>query len=266
MDKKKGLPEYGETVLCTTTRITPFAAWCTLDEYENEDGSPIEGMIHISQVAGKWIKDIRDFVKPNKQYMAKVIKIDYEKGHLNLSIKRVSKFDKKEKMEDYRRDKRSNGMVMQVAKIVGKGDVQKEIVDKLEKIHKDDSKKFDVFTAFEEVNENPEIVKEAGIKKDWAEALMGVVESNFRIKERTLKVKLKLESKAPDGVKTIKKVLSELEKIDGIEVTYISAPEYRVEMKTKEPKVAEKTMRDGVEKAIKELESAGGSGSYELVR
>ena len=49
MVKKKGLPKWSELVLCTTTRITPFAAWCTLDEYETEDGSPIEGMIHISK-------------------------------------------------------------------------------------------------------------------------------------------------------------------------------------------------------------------------
>jgi len=67
---KKGFPEFGELVLCTVTRVTTFAAWCKLEEYPN-----IEGMVHISEVVGKWIYDIREFVKEGKQYVAKVIKL-----------------------------------------------------------------------------------------------------------------------------------------------------------------------------------------------
>ncbi len=266
MAKKKGFPKWGELVLCTTTRITPFAAWCTLDEYETEDGSAVEGMIHISQVAGRWVKDIRIFVKPNKQYVAKVIRVDYQKGHLNLSLKRVSKFDKKEKMENYRRDKRSLGMLKQAAKRIGKteADVRKEVVSKLEEAF--DKRFDDLFSVLEEANENPSMFEEAGITKDWADTLNEIIKKNFRIKEKTLKVTLKISTAAPDGVKVIKKVLSNLEKSTGATVKYISAPKYRGELQSKNPKESEKKLREGLEKAIQAIKKSDGDGSYKLIK
>lgn len=276
MVKKGGLPKWGEHVLCTATRITPFAAWCTLDEYEAEDGSRIECMIHISEVAGKWVKDIRDFVKPNKRYIAKVIRIDYQKGHLNLSLRRVSKFDKKEAMEKYRRTKRAAGMLMRAMKRIGKteSDAHGEVVAKLEKIfyekrHEAEGKfaeKFDLFYAFEEANEDPSTLTEAGITKEWADALVEVIKKNFRVKERTLKAALNLTSIAPDGVKIIKKVLSNLEETTSMNVKYISAPKYRVDIKSKNPKEAEKKLKEGLEGAIKEIKALGGDGSYKLIK
>ena len=270
MVKKKGMPKWGEHVLCTITRVTPFAAWCVLDEYETKDGSRIECMIHISEVAGKWVKDIRDFVKPNKQYVAKVVRIDYQKGHLNLSLKRISKFDKKEAMENYRRAKRAVGILTQATKRVGKGenDAQEEVVSKLEKMfyEKESAEKFDLFSAFEEANENPDILAEAGITKEWADAIVEIIKKNFRVKERTLKAVLDLSSTAPDGVKTIKKVLSNLEKATGANVKYISAPRYSVDIKSKNPKEAENKLREGLEGAIKEIKAAGGDGNYKLVK
>lgn len=277
MVKKKGLPKWGERVLCTITRVTPFAAWCVLDEYELEDGSRIECMIHISEVAGKWVKDIRDFVKPNKQYVAKVVRIDYQKGHLNLSLKRVSKFDKKEAMEKYRRAKRAVGMLMRITKRVGKGesDAQEEVVAKLEKMFYEKrpetegertAEKFDLFYAFEEANEDPSTLAEAGITKEWADAIVEIIKKNFRVKERMLKAVLNLSSTAPDGVKTVKKVLSNLEKTASVNVKYISAPKYSVDIKSKNPKEAEKRLKEGLEGAINEIKAAGGDGSYKLVK
>lgn len=46
MVKRKGLPEWGEFVLATVERITPYAAWCRLEEYPG-----IEGMVHVSEVS-----------------------------------------------------------------------------------------------------------------------------------------------------------------------------------------------------------------------
>ncbi len=266
MVKKKGLPRWGELVLCTVNRITPFAAWCTLDEYEKEDGSAIEGMIHISEVAGKWVKDIRKFVKPNKQYVAKVVRIDYQKGHLNLSLKRVSKFDKREKMEKYRREKRASGMLTQIAKRVGRADAE---------VHKELEMKFkealgeqfvDMFTVFEQISEEPEILDKIEISKELKGAINDVIERNFRTKEKTIKAILKIMSAAPDGVKKIRHVLAELEKETGATVKYISAPKYQVEIKTKNPKEAEKKLESGLQAALEKIKQADGEGSYEFIR
>src|SRR3989344_5187072 len=97
---KRGYPNIGELVLCTSRRISQFAAWCSLDEYEN-----LEGMIHISEAAGKWVHDIKKFIKPNKQYVAKVVKVDPSANVLNLSLKRVSKSEERSKWNEFRKHK-----------------------------------------------------------------------------------------------------------------------------------------------------------------
>ncbi|MBS3054994.1 MAG: S1 RNA-binding domain-containing protein [Candidatus Aenigmarchaeota archaeon] len=115
MVKRKEMPDWGEFVLCTVERITPYAAWCRMDEYPG-----IEGMIHVSEVSGKWVHDIREFVKPNKQYVAKVVKIDYQKNAVNLSLKRVTKFDEREKTNAFRRNQRAEKMLEMAGREMGK--------------------------------------------------------------------------------------------------------------------------------------------------
>jgi translation initiation factor 2 subunit 1 len=219
-------------------------------------------MIHISEVAGKWVKDIRKFVKPNKQYVAKVVRIDYQKGHLNLSLKRVTKFDKKEKAERFRRERRAIGIMNQIAKRVGKK--EDEVYNDLES--KISGEFEDVFALFEEINEDMTILENSSIGNKMKDAIKEVVENNFRVKEKTIKASLEMSTTAPDGTKKLKKILGELEKSTGLQVKYISAPKYQVELQTKEPKEAEKNLRAGIEEAIKKIKKADGTGSYELIK
>ncbi|MCX6820415.1 MAG: S1 RNA-binding domain-containing protein [Candidatus Aenigmarchaeota archaeon] len=264
MAKKNGIPRWNELVLCTVTRVTPFAAWCNLDEWETPEGKPVEGMIHISEVAGKWVKDIRKFVKPDKQYIARVVRIDREKGFINLSIKRVSKFDQREKTETDRKNKRITGMLMQIAKRVSKDKVEKDaedaIIPKLAALDRFD----DAYEALEETADEPAIADEAGIEQPWKDAMMEVLRRNFQEKEVELKVTLELSSQQPDGIKQIVKALVDFEKASGATVKYISAPKYMADIRTKTPKDGKKKLEEAAAFTVKEMEKAGGSGSYEL--
>ncbi len=256
----KRYPRKWESVFCTVTRITPFAAWCTLDEYSNEHDK-VEGMIHVSQVAGKWVKDIRKFVKMNKQYVAKVMRVDPSKGHVNLSLKRVSKFDKRQKIENYRKGMRAQNIIEQVAKRLGKsmGEAQ-EVVLKLEEQFGN------IFAAFEEEAENPGTLAEAGVPEDWTDALKELIAKAFEKKEIAIKAIVELSSLAPDGVEKVKQVLGKIEKGTGVKPKYISAPKYRVELMTKDPKAVEKKLRTVLEDAVKRIEKLQGTGSYEIVK
>jgi translation initiation factor 2 subunit 1 len=263
MARKVGLPKWGELVKCTVTRITPFAAWCRLDEYETESGNPIEGMIHISEVAGKWVKDIRKFVKPDKQYVAKVTRIDYVKGYINLSLKRVTKYDKKEKMEDSRQEKKVEGIMLQLSNMLGKDpkDVQKEIFDRLAEANEGD-----VYAGFEEASKNPQTLTEAGVPKEYGDALLKILENSFKEKDIIIKANLKMSSLAGDGVVKIRQMIKGFEGKSGATVKYISAPSYLVELRTKDPKEAEKKLRDELEELLKETRKNEGEGSYELLK
>ncbi|MGC8812481.1 MAG: translation initiation factor IF-2 subunit alpha [Candidatus Aenigmatarchaeota archaeon] len=256
MPRRKGLPEWGELVLCTVQKISPYAAWCKLDEYPE-----IEGMIHVSEVSGKWVHDIREFVKVNKQYVAKVVKIDYQKNFVNLSLKRVSEKEKKEKMNSYRKEQRAEKILEQVAKDFGKNldQAYEEVGFLLQE-------KFgELFVAFEEARKSPEILVKKGVPEKWANALIEAVEKSFKEKEVVIKAELELKSFAGDGIKRIKEILLGLEK-NGIKVKYISAPRYRVEIEGKNPKMLEKKLVENLENLMKEIKKAEGEGSYRLIK
>jgi len=259
--ERERYPGTWEVVFCTVTRITPFAAWCTLDEYSDKDNK-VEGMIHVSEVAGRWVKDIRNFVKMNRQYVAKVIRVDPSKGHINLSLKRVSKFDKREKIENYRKGMRIENMLLQAANKLGKtlDDAEREVADKL-------YERFDdLYTALEAEAENPGVLAEAGVGEEWVEALRSHISKAFEKKELVIKADIELSSTAPDGVERVKDVLKDIEKDVGAKPRYISAPRYRVEIGTKDPKTAEKNLRAALDDAVKKIEQSDGSGKYEIVK
>ncbi len=256
MIKRKGLPTFGELVLCTVSKISPYAAWCTLDEYEN-----LEGMIHISEVAGKWVHDIREFVKQNKQYVTKVVRIDEEKGIINLSIKKVSKNEEKNKLNSFRKEQRAEKILEQSAQILGKN-----LQQAYEEVGYLLQEKFgELFVAVEEIKKDKKVLDKLNIPKKWTDVLVEIIEKTIKEKEIVLKAELELKSYSGSGINDIKKLLSDLQN-SGANVRYISAPKYRIELKTKDPKHDEKKLRENLESALKTIKQLHGEGSYKFVK
>ena len=84
MDMIKGITgdiEIGSVFEGTITRIMNFGAFCEIFPGK-------EGLIHVSELSGKFIKNPEDAVKIGDKVKVKLIKID-EMGRLNLSIKQA---------------------------------------------------------------------------------------------------------------------------------------------------------------------------------
>ena len=147
MVKRKGFPKIGEIVIVSIARITPYSAMCKLEEYPGK-----EGMIHVSQVSGKWVRDIKKFIKMNKTYVVKVLRVDERKGHIALSLKRVPKIDRTRKMLAYKREQKAEKILEKIAK------KQKMTLDKVyEKVGFQLQEEFgEIFKAFESASKSPE--------------------------------------------------------------------------------------------------------------
>lgn len=240
--------------MCTVDRISPFAAWCKLDEYE------VDGMIHVSEVSGKWVHDIREYVKPKKQYVAKVVQVDYQKNVVNLSLKRVSRQDEKEKLNSFRRSQRAEKMLELAAKELGK-----TLEQAYEEVGFLLQEKFgELYVAFEEARESKENLLKKGVSKQWTDVIYDIVEKNFHEKETVIKVELELKSYDPDGLKKIKDILSGIKQKTGAEIKYISAPKYRIEVIGKDPKTMEKKLVQELEKVVHSMKN--GEANYKLVK
>ena len=73
--------EVGNTVEGTVTGITNFGAFVELPTGDT-------GLIHISEVANTYVKDISNYLKKDEKVKVKVINIDNE-GKIGLSIKQL---------------------------------------------------------------------------------------------------------------------------------------------------------------------------------
>lgn len=72
----------GDVVEGIVTGIQPYGAFVYLD-------SNHKGLIHISEISERYVKDVSYFVKMNERVCVKILDVDDEGEHLKLSLKAV---------------------------------------------------------------------------------------------------------------------------------------------------------------------------------
>ncbi len=243
MVKKIGMPEVGDNVIVTVKNITPNSAFCSLDEYQNK-----EGMIHVSEIAGKC-----------KQYVAKVISVDEEKQFVFLSLKRLSKRDKEKKMQEFKKEQKAEKILEIVAKRKGVSlsKAYEEFGYKLQEIYGD------MYVGFEQLLKQRDRLIQKGILKEWIDLTIEVIQENTQKKEVKIKGEIKLKFYGPDGLRRIKEVLGELNNKYKLDIKYISAPRYSVEIKTDNPKLAQKELTNKVMDVLSKVKD--GEAEFEII-
>ncbi|CAB1130103.1 putative RNA degradation protein; polyribonucleotide nucleotidyltransferase or phosphorylase [Candidatus Hydrogenisulfobacillus filiaventi] len=71
----------GKIVEGTVTGIAPFGAFVALPNGKT-------GLVHISEIADVYVRDIKDFVKENDRVKVKILSMD-ENGKIGLSIRQA---------------------------------------------------------------------------------------------------------------------------------------------------------------------------------
>lgn len=247
----KRFPQKFEILLGEVVSITPYSASVKLEDYD------LTGMIHISEIASGWVKDIRKHVKEGQTVVVKVMFVDKEKEHVGLSIKRVNEKQKHDKIKEKKQEQKAEKMFDMVAKELKAKKKEKEEIR--EKIKEEFGS---LYVAFEKVMKNASILTSRGIPENWIENIKEIAERNTTKKEYEFKAKLFVKSHESNGLEIVKKILKEAEK--HFDVTYISAPEYLIKMKTNDPKKGEQEFTEKLDK-IKEFgNSLDAEVTYEI--
>lgn len=92
--------EVGNILDGVVTGITKFGAFIDLGEKKS-------GLVHISEVANDYVKDINEFLKVQDQVKVKVLSID-EKGKISLSIKQAQQKPVKVEVKKAEAPRRNN--------------------------------------------------------------------------------------------------------------------------------------------------------------
>jgi len=238
--KKKGYPEDSEIVICTVAKVLYHAVVVTLDEYDKQ------GLIHISEVSPGRIRNIRDFVNEGKKCICKVLNTNPEKGHIDLSLRRVNEGQKIQKNNEIKQEQKAEKIVESLAQGLKKPveQVYNELTEVLLKHYEL------LYYCFEDVVESQLDLQNLGLKQELAEPLTKLIKEKIKPKEVNIAGELSLKSYAENGIDIIRAALMEAEKVDkSVDIKYVGAGKYSLRVTAKEYKSAEDIMKKAVEKA-----------------
>jgi translation initiation factor 2 subunit 1 len=257
VEGKPEWPEVGDLVIATIETVTDYGAYAKLDEYSKR------GLLHVSEISSSWIRNIRDFVREGQKTVLKVLRIDTEKGHIDLSLRRVTKRERIEKVLSWKKERKAEALLRGVAEKVHLSyqEVYSQAGAAMEK-------EYGLYEGFEKaVIEGPEVLTKIGIPEDLAKASAEVAAERIHVKMVKVKGILEIRCLKPNGVKLIKEAFlsaKKAEKTRDADVRFyvVAAPKYSVEALAENYKRAEEVLQKVSQSVITNITKAGGQGSF----
>jgi translation initiation factor 2 subunit 1 len=256
-ERKPEWPEAGDLVIATVETVTDYGAYAKLDEYNKR------GLLHVSEISSSWIRNIRDFVREGQKVVLKVLRVDFEKGHIDLFLRRVTKRERIEKVLSWKKERKAEALLRGVAEKLSLPTEDETL--KKAAIAIDD--KFGLYEGFEKaVKEGPEILTKLGVPENIATVFAEVAQERIHVKMVKVKGILEIHCMKPNGVKLIKEAFSKVkaEKIKGAEVRFyvIAAPKYSIEALAENYKKAEEVLQKAADNVITNITKVGGQGTF----
>jgi len=238
--KKTGLPQEDELVLCTVTAVQYSSVFCSLDEYGKT------GMIHISEVAPGRIRNIREYVKEGKKIVCKILRINQEKGHIDLSLRRVSEMQRRQKLNQIKQEQLAEKIIEHAAKQhLKKSD---DIIAALTKALVPDYG--GLFPAFEQAAED-KLDLSKYVEKKLAADILEAIKQRIKPQEVTVDGDITLLTYAPNGLDLVKEALHKAKNTKGKPIIrYKGAGTYHISLIAEDYKTGEKMLKEAVDAVL----------------
>src|SRR5438445_1580643 len=202
------LPEVGEIVVDTVTKIMDQGAYVTLDEYNN-----VQGFLHISEIATGWIRHVEKFLKVGEKKVLLVKRVNTVRSEIDLSLKQISSDQKKKKLLELKRKEKEKVLI---DSLKTKTELSQTEVEKIEEVL---TNKFgSVYDAFSEI-----VSKGIGILDGLnlsTKVLKTIEEISSKIQVPHVEIRgiLEVTSTKSNGVEIIKKTLLDVYVYKGVNV------------------------------------------------
>ncbi|XP_044263677.1 eukaryotic translation initiation factor 2 subunit 1 [Tribolium madens] len=254
-------PEVEDVVMVNVRAIAEMGAYVHLLEYKN-----IEGMILLSELSRRRIRSINKLIRVGKTEPVVVIRVDKDKGYIDLSKRRVSAEDVEKCTERFAKAKAVNSILRHVAELLKyESDEQlEELYQKTawyfeEKYKKNKASAYDFF---KQAVADPSILAECELDDRTKEVLL----SNIKRKLTSQAVKIRADIECAcygyegiDAVKTaLKSGLSLSTEELPIKINLIAPPLYVMTTSTPEKQDGLKILNDAIEKIKATISELGG--------
>lgn len=228
-------PEEGELVVVTVKNVKQNGVYVDFDEYPG-----IEGFIFIGEIASGWVKNIRSFVRDGQRLICKVMRTKKDGSSLELSLKSVSEERRRDRLQEWKNEQRSNQLLKVLAEKVGWSEETRDgYGEELTLTYGS------LYASFEEAAMNEASLADAGFEGEWLKEFIEIAIENIIPPFVEIKGALNLSVNSENGVEIIREALLSAEKYsseeDEISVMcyYDGAPEYRMVLKAPDFKTAE---------------------------
>ncbi|CAA7031975.1 unnamed protein product [Microthlaspi erraticum] len=266
-------PEVDMAVMIQVKNIADMGAYVSLLEYNN-----IEGMILFSELSRRRIRSISSLIKVGRIEPVMVLRVDKDKGYIDLSKRRVSEEDIQACEERYNKSKLVHSIMRHVAETVGVDleDLYVNIVWPLYKKHGH------AFEAFKIVVNDPDSVlntltreiKEAGpdgvevtkvvraVSEELKDALVRNVRRRMTLQPMKIRADIELKCFQFDGVIHIKEAMkkAEAEGSDDcpVKIKLVAPPLYVLTTHTLDKDKGIVTLNKAIEACITAIEKQKG--------
>ncbi len=229
-----------------------------------------KGFIHISEISSRWIKNIRNYVRIGQRVVLRVLRVDPQKGHVDLSLRRVNSAQKENRLKEWKYAVKFENLLQFLIETEGINLTLDQAYDLIG---------WSVLNQFDSYQEALEVLKESGIEilddlegvsEDVKKILLKIIEENVKISTVSISGKIRLSFNSENGIDQIKESLIEAKGIiesketRSINISYIAAPLYQLEIITKDYLDAENILSDALE--IIEQKAEQYNGSFEFIR
>ncbi|MCT9096114.1 translation initiation factor IF-2 subunit alpha [Haloarchaeobius sp. HME9146] len=260
--KYSGWPDSGELVVGKVDEIENFGVFVDLEEYEDK-----RGLVHISEVASGWIKNVRDHVREGQTVVCKVLDVDEDSQQIDLSIKDVNNHQRSDKIQEWKNEQKAdNWMLLAFGEDVSDeqyASVANELLGEYGSLYE----------GFEQAAiHGPAALEATDLTDEEVEKVVGTARENVSVPYVNVTGYIDLRCPNPDGVDDVKEALKAAEGNGEVpdevelDVTYVGSPEYRIKVKAPNYKTAESELEEAAARAKSEIESRGGTGEYHRER
>ncbi|CCJ30834.1 unnamed protein product [Pneumocystis jirovecii] len=254
-------PDVDDLVMVNVKQIQEMGAYVQLLEYNN-----IEGMILLSELSRRRIRSIQKLIRIGRNEVVVVLRVDKEKGYIDLSKRRVSPEDIIKCEDRFNKSKAVHSILRNVAE---KHNIPLEELYTLigwplyrKYGHAYDAFKFAIINSesvFEGLyHSNPQVIQDL------------ILQITRRLTPQAVKIRADVEVTCfgYDGINAVKQALKAAEAKNSkdvlIKVKLVAPPLYVVTTNTLDKKLGIQTLEEALEEIEKSIVSSGGEFTVKM--
>merc|ERR1739844_306102 len=259
-------PEIEDVVMVNVRSIADMGAYVHLLEYNN-----IEGMILLSELSRRRIRSINKLIRVGRTEPVVVIRVDKDKGYIDLSKRRVSPEDIERCTEVFSKGKAVNSILRHVAQIMEfKSNEQLEDLYKQTAWHFEakTKKKGSSYDWFKQAVQDPSLLDECSLDDQIKKVLLEQI--NIKLTQQAVKIRADIEVSCYtyEGIDAVKDALRAgiacSTEVVPIRINLIAPPLYVMTTSTTEHKIAIEKLREALEVIKDRITGIGGAFNFHM--